>query len=72
MQKTNLDYLPANLRQDVEDLLSDPSIHNFAKDIIRKGLEKDSLDAYRDTQLAADILKKVNNGILKNFIQNIY
>lgn len=56
---TNLDYLPANLKKNIEDLLLDPSIHNFAKDIIRKGLEKDSLDAYRDAQFAADMLKKV-------------
>jgi len=63
MQKTNLEYLPANLRQDIEDLLVDPSIHDFVKDIIRKGLIMDGLDAYRDAQLAADILKKVNNGV---------
>lgn len=59
MQKTNLEYLPANLKQDIEDLLVDPSIHFFVKDIIRKGLIMDSLDAYRDAQLAADILRKV-------------
>jgi len=63
MKKTNLDYLPANLRQDIEDLLADSSVHNFVKDIISLGLTKDSLDAYRDAQLAADILKKVDRGI---------
>jgi len=61
---TNLNYIPAKLRQDIEDLLTDPAIHNFAKNIIRKGLDKDCLDAYRDAQLAADILRRVNNSIL--------
>jgi len=61
---TNLNHIPKKLRQDIEDLLTDPSIHDYAKDVICKGLDRDCLDAYRDAQLAADILRKVNNSIL--------
>ena len=62
---TNLNHIPAKLRQDIEALLTDPAIHDFAKDVIRKGLDKDCLDAYRDAQLAADILRKVYNSTME-------
>ena len=37
--------------------MSDPSVRNLTKDVLRLAETKDALDAYRDVQLAADILK---------------
>lgn len=41
----------------LEAAMASPSVHNLTKDILRAAEQKDALDAYRDVQLAADILK---------------
>ncbi|KKK65221.1 hypothetical protein LCGC14_2976320 [marine sediment metagenome] len=43
----------------VKDVLADDGVHNLTKDIIRRGLNLDPVDAYFDARLAADVLKKV-------------
>ena len=52
-----LKYMPA--MHAVDFVLSDDSVHTFAKDIIRRGLNRDCVDAYNDTLLACAVLKKV-------------
>lgn len=47
-----------------EDILDDLTIHYFAKDIIRKALDKDLLDAYTDILLAAKVIKKEMDAIM--------
>ena len=39
------------------DVMDDPSVRNLTKDVLRLAETKDALDAYRDVQLAADILQ---------------
>ena len=41
----------------ISDTLANAGVHTFTKDILRVALTKDALDAYRDVQLAADLLK---------------
>jgi len=41
----------------IDEVLKDPSVHNFTKDTIRRGLQLDCLDASRDVQLAAEVLR---------------
>lgn len=41
----------------LQDALDDPSVRNLTKDVLRMAMDKDALDAYKDVQLAADILK---------------
>jgi len=41
----------------IQDALTDPTIHNLTKDILRAAIEKDPIDSYFDVQLAADLLK---------------
>ena len=41
----------------MEQALAHPGVRNLTKDILRMAAQKDALDAYRDVQLAADILK---------------
>lgn len=41
----------------MEQAMSNPGVRNLTKDILRLAETKDALDAYRDVQLAADILK---------------
>ena len=43
----------------VEQILEDPSVHTLTKEIIRRGLDLDCVDAYYDVELAAAVLKKV-------------
>ena len=44
---------------DVDKILSDPGVHSFTKDIIRKGRTRDCVDAYYDVLLAARALKAI-------------
>ena len=41
-----------------EDILNDPSVHSFLKDIIRHALDKDLVDACYDIQIAAIVIKR--------------
>ena len=55
----NLQYCNPDTRKDIADILASPSIHFTVQEGIRKGLEHDCLDAWRDAQLVADMLKRV-------------
>jgi len=61
-QGSNLDYCSNEVKEYVNNILSSDSVHDFTKEIIRKGLKKDSLDAYTDVELAAQTLKFVMLG----------
>jgi len=56
---SNLDYVSPTLKKHIKDVLADPTVHNFAKDTIKQGLDKDCLDAYIDTLEANKVLKLV-------------
>ena len=43
----------------MQAVLSDPCVHFFTKDTIRRGLTLDCVDAYNDVNLAAHVLRKV-------------
>jgi len=58
----NLDYCNATLAKKVRAILDDPTVHEFTKDIIRKGLFRDSRDAVKDVELALSILTEVELG----------
>lgn len=38
-------------------LLSDPTVHNFTKDIIKEGLRLNPVDAYYDCKIALQVLR---------------
>jgi hypothetical protein len=40
----------------IEEILASPSIHSLTKDILRQGIQRDCVDAYFDTLLAAELL----------------
>ena len=40
------------------EVLNDPSVHTFTKNIIHEGLEKDPVDAVAYVELALEILKE--------------
>jgi len=61
----NLQYCSATLAKKVRAILDDPTVYEFTKDIIRKGLFMDSLDAVNDVELALTVLKEVE----ENFLQ---
>lgn len=60
----NLRYVSRDTLNVVEGVMANPSVHEAAKTIIRRGLERDCVDAYADAYLAAGILKLVKNDIL--------
>ena len=55
----NLQYLTKKTKDSINDVLDSPATHTTTKDIVCIGLTKDCVDAWKDAQLAADILKKV-------------
>ena len=48
----------------IEEVLGDPSVHNFTKDTIRRGLRLDPLDAFYDVQLASEVLRAFLDHVL--------
>ena len=49
----------SDVDSDVDKILSDPDVHSFTKDIIRRGRTRDCVDAYYDVLLAARALKAI-------------
>ena len=41
------------------EVLNDPSVRNFTKEIIKKGLDRDIVDSIRDVELALKCLKEM-------------
>ncbi len=60
-----LSHLSEETRKKVETILNDPTVHNFTKLIIREGLGRDCLDAYKNSAYATDILKEIMEETLK-------
>lgn len=60
----NLEYTSKETKDKVNAVLNSSSIRSFAKAIIRTGLDKDCIDAWKDAQLAADMLKRVLDDLL--------
>lgn len=61
----NLQYCSTAMAKKTRAILDDPCVHEFTKDIIRKGLFMDSLDAVKDTELALSILKEIERNYLR-------
>jgi hypothetical protein len=61
---SNLKYCSKKLNEEVETILNSESVHFFAKEIIRLGLDKDCVDAVSDVQLALNLLRKVQEECL--------
>jgi len=47
-----------------EEVIADPSVHNFTKIILEAAADKDCVDAYYDVLLAAKVLEKEMKMIL--------
>ena len=62
--KNNLYYCSESLNRKVQEILDDPTVHSFTKTVIETGLNKDSVDAINDVELALSILKEVENNLL--------
>lgn len=63
MEKSNLYYCHRETIEEVCNVLNDPSVSFFTKDIIEKGLNKDCLDAVKYVELALNALKVVEKDI---------
>lgn len=50
---------------DVEPILNDPTVHNFTKEIIRKGMTLDPVDAVADVRLALYALHAILEDVQK-------
>jgi len=69
MEKTRFakDVENVGLRQAIDDVLLDPTVHFFTKDTIRRGLNMDPLDAYYDAALATEVLRAHMDDLLKTY-----
>ena len=56
---TNLYYCREETKEHIESILASDGVHNFTKDIIKKGLEIDSVEAVSDIKIALQALKAV-------------
>jgi hypothetical protein len=54
----------AEIDQEIQEVLASNGAHNLLKDILRKGITVDCVDAYHDVQFAADLLKQRMNALL--------
>jgi hypothetical protein len=50
--------------QEIQEVLASNGAHNLLKDILRKGITVDCVDAYHDVKFAADLLRDRMNAIL--------
>jgi hypothetical protein len=50
--------------QQIQEVLASNGAHTLLKDILRKGITVDCVDAYHDVQFAAGLLKERMNAIL--------
>lgn len=56
------------LEPEIEKILTDPTVHNFAKHILNVSLSHDPVDALDDVELAARVLKKRLDRILNDHL----
>jgi hypothetical protein len=50
--------------QQIQEVLAYNGAHNLLKDILRKGITVDCVDAYHDVKFAADLLKARMDALL--------
>ena len=55
----NRDYASPEAVAFCNEVLESPGVHFFCKDIIKEGLNKDSVDSIRNAELALEVFKRI-------------